>query len=82
MTRLVFSPTGMFIEEITDLETIKTELPIKHISNLNIKNINPKGYIDVEVTLMIDEIDVEYSTVSKRRIKAKEELRDKLGQET
>lgn len=78
MTRLIFSPIGMFIEEITDSETVRKELPLKYISSLNIKNINPKGHIDVEVTLMVDEIDVEYSTVSERRIKAKEESRNKL----
>lgn len=81
MTKLMFDKSGMFLEEIEDEEIIRTELPVKHISSMNIKEINPKGYINVDLTLMTDEIDINYSSISEYRKAKDEESRDKLRQE-
>lgn len=80
MTRLVFTPLDMYIQEEDGEEVKRIELPKKLITDMNIKDINPTGTINVEITLAVDEIDVEYSSVFKRRVEMRKKLRDELGQ--
>lgn len=80
MTKLVFTPLDMYIQEEDGEEVKRIELPKKLITDMNIKNINPTGTINVEITLAVDEIDVEYSAIYKRRVEMRKRLRDELGQ--
>lgn len=82
MTRLVFTPLDMYIQEEDGTEMKRIELPKKLITDMNIKDINPTGTINVELTLAVDEIDVEYSSILQRRVIARKKLRDELGQKT
>ncbi len=70
----------MYIQEEDGEEVKRIELPKKLITDMNIKDINPTGTINVEITLAVDEIDVEYSSVFKRRVEMRKKLRDELGQ--
>ena len=81
MIKFILTPLEMFIEEETETGPKRINLPEKLVSSLNIKNINPKEQIKVELTLIVDEIDVEYSSVYERRKRARDKLRNELRQE-
>ena len=79
MRKMILTPAGqLFIEETIDDKVTRTELFVKDITNVEVKNINPTGPIEVNLTHIVDEIDFQYTTSSKKRREYREKLRNEL----